>query len=96
VVGNVRDSILLEGMRSEMISISTEKVVNRLCRLARRIPAILLEKSDLKGQNGKLGLILHLPADSEVEVCGEGFNSRTVKVCHSGLYYFVFAEDLPR
>ena len=78
-----------------MISIPREKVVNRLCRLARRIPAILLEKAEHDGR-GKLGLILHLPADSDVEICGDGFNSRTVKVCHQGLYYFVFAEDLPR
>jgi len=84
-------------MREDAISIPTEKVVSRLCTLARRIPAILLEKtSEQSGQNGKLGLILQLPADADVEVCGDGFNSRTVKVCHNGLYYFVFAEDLPR
>ena len=84
-------------MRDEVISIPTERVVTRLCTLARRIPAILLEKSvNQSGGKGKLGLILHLPADSDVEVCGDGFNSRTVKVCHNGSYYFVFAEDLPR
>ncbi len=83
-------------MREDVISIPTEKVVSRLCTLARRIPAILLERSEQSDRNGKLGLILQLPADSDVEVCGDGFNSRTVKVCHNGLYYFVFSEDLPR
>ena len=84
-------------MREDVISIPTEKTVSRLCTLARRIPAISLENTtDQNGRNGKLGMILQLPAESDVEVCGDGFNSRTVKVCHNGLYYFVFAEDLPR
>jgi hypothetical protein len=83
-------------MREEAISIPTNKNVSRSCTLGRRIPAILLERSaEQNSGNGRLGRILHLPAESDVEVCGDGFNSRTVKVCHNGLYYFVFAEDLP-
>ncbi|MFL6447147.1 MAG: hypothetical protein ACJ746_05600 [Bryobacteraceae bacterium] len=81
-------------MREEVISIPTERAVNRVCTLGRRIPAILLQEPISQDGKGKLGPILHLPAESDVEVCGDGFNSRTVKVWYNGLYYFVFAEDL--
>jgi|tagenome__1003787_1003787.scaffolds.fasta_scaffold20986489_7 hypothetical protein len=82
-------------MREEALSISTDQVANRLCTLSRRIPAIALEKSGGPDGRGKLGLILHLAAGSDVEICGEGFNSRTVKVRQNDMYYFIFAEDLP-
>jgi hypothetical protein len=84
-------------MCKEVISIPTErKVVSRLCTLSHKIPAISLDKSAHHNDGeAKLGLIAQLPADSDVEVCGDGFDSRTVKVCHNGSYYFVFAEDLP-
>jgi hypothetical protein len=41
-----------------------------------------------------LGLIVHLPAGSNVQVCGEGFNHRTLKVRQGDAFYFVFQEDL--
>ncbi len=84
-------------MSEGAMPIPTDQVANRLCTLGRRVPAIVLERSG-DGKNGreKLGLILHLAAGSDVEICGDGFNSRTVKVCQNGLYYFIFAEDLPR
>jgi mevalonate kinase len=44
----------------------------------------------------KLGPMLLLPAGTRVELCGAGFNSRTVKVRHRDSYYFVFQENLAK
>ena len=42
----------------------------------------------------RLGTILQLPEGTQVRICGDGFNERTVKVVWEGAYYFVFLEDL--
>jgi hypothetical protein len=42
----------------------------------------------------RLGTILQLPEGTQVRICGEGFNDRTVKVLWEGSYFFVFFEDL--
>jgi hypothetical protein len=42
----------------------------------------------------RLGTILQLPEGTQVRVCGDGFNERTVKVAWEGAYYFIFWEDL--
>jgi hypothetical protein len=42
----------------------------------------------------QMGTILQLPAGTQVRVCGDGFNDRTVKVTCEGGNYFVFFEDL--
>jgi hypothetical protein len=63
-------------------------VDSRLYTLCRKIPAI-----PSRG-DAKLGPILYLPAGSQVQICGDGFNPRTVKVRHHHSYYFVFQEDL--
>lgn len=42
----------------------------------------------------RMGTILQLPAGTQVRVCGDGFNERTVKVSCEGGYYFLFFEDL--
>jgi hypothetical protein len=42
-----------------------------------------------------MGTILQLPEGTQVRVCGDGFNERTVKVSwEGGGYYFLFFEDL--
>ena len=47
------------------------------------------------GQQGaKLGAVTQLPSSTRVEVCGSGFNERTVKIRSNGHYYFVFRQDL--
>ena len=40
------------------------------------------------------GIISQLPNGAEVHVCGEGFNTRTVKVAWGGQLYFVFLQDI--
>jgi hypothetical protein len=84
-------------VREEVNSNSTDECMIRLCTLPRKIAAISLEKTgDQSDGPERMGLILQLPADTDVEVCGAGFNSRTVKVRHNDSYYFVFTEDLPK
>jgi hypothetical protein len=60
--------------------------------LPRNISAIQV----LSGAEGgmRMGTILQLPAGTQVRVCGDGFNERTVKVSWEGGYYFLFFEDL--
>ncbi|MBV8071568.1 MAG: hypothetical protein JO270_16785 [Acidobacteriaceae bacterium] len=50
-------------------------------------------KRDMDG-NWKMGLLTQLTAASPIEVCGEGFNEKTVKVRVKDSYYFVFRADL--
>lgn len=45
-------------------------------------------------EHGRLGMVTQLPSGTRVEVCGSGFNERTVKVRSNERYYFVFWQDL--
>lgn len=82
-------------MQEETIFIPMDWTVQRAYVLARTIPAIRLESPGRAADGkAKLGSILRLPVGSNVEVCGPGFNGRTVKVCCEHSYYFVFQEDL--
>jgi hypothetical protein len=42
----------------------------------------------------RTGLITQLPKDAAVEVCGEGFNERTIAVRWKDGFYFVFLQDI--
>jgi hypothetical protein len=72
--------------------IPDEQVGGRAVTLSRRISAIQLVRND--DGTVKLGLLGQLSAGTQITLCGEGFNERTVKVCTHGQYYFVFAQDL--
>ena len=63
----------------------------RLYTLAEEIPAIELTP-EVTGEM-RLGLVSKIPADSDVECCGQGFDGRTVKVRWRGKFYFVFRQD---
>lgn len=60
--------------------------------LTRTISAIQLLPAEDGG--AKLGLLSQLGPGLGVEICGTGFDERTVKVRSSDHYYFVFLEDL--
>ena len=60
--------------------------------LPKTIPAIPVISSP-EGPTD-IGTILQLPEGLQIEVCGEGFNERTVKVRSEGGYFFIFLEDL--
>jgi hypothetical protein len=42
----------------------------------------------------QIGLITQITPDGDIQVCGPGFDDRTVQVTLGGLPYFVFREDL--
>jgi hypothetical protein len=42
----------------------------------------------------RLGMITQLPQGAELELCGEGFNDRTIRVRWAEGFYFVFLQDL--
>lgn len=42
----------------------------------------------------KLGLLTQITPHFPIEVCGEGFNEKTIRVRVQGQFYFVFREDL--
>lgn len=61
-------------------------------RLFKPISAIQLVQAEDGG--AKLGVISQLGPGTTVEICGSGFNERTVKVRSASQYYFVFLQDL--
>ena len=61
-------------------------------RLFKAISAIQLVPAEEGG--ARLGLLSQLGPGSTVEICGSGFDERTVKVRSSNQYYFVFLQDL--
>jgi len=60
--------------------------------LAKNISAI--ELNGLENGKARLGPVLQLPSGAQIEVCGEGFNDRMVKIRSNGKYYFAFRSDL--
>ncbi len=62
------------------------------CTLLRTISAIEI----LPGpkERGRLGHIVQLAPGTRVDICGPGFNDRTVRICSEQHYYFAFREDL--
>ena len=61
-------------------------------KLSKNVAAIELQPTE----NGKtqLGVISQLPKGAELEICGDGFNARTMKVHCRGRHYFVFLQDV--
>ena len=80
-------------LKREEIHIPTSVRIERTCRLPRRMAAVELEADPVSGI-AKLGAIRTLPAGTPVEVCGAGYNDRTIKVRCGEQYYFVFQVDL--
>jgi hypothetical protein len=68
------------------------EAVLRTHTLGKNVAAIQLLNAD-KG-NTKLGMITQLPRGAELQICGDGFNERTVRVRWAEGYYFVFLQDL--
>ena len=42
----------------------------------------------------RCGRVCELPEGANLEICGSGFNERTVKARYANCYYHVFARDL--
>lgn len=60
---------------------------------ARILPARISAIHVMPGQEQR-GLVTQLPQSADVEICGDGFNDRTVKVRWHDSFYFVFRDDL--
>ncbi len=43
---------------------------------------------------GRLGMLTQIGQDAQLEICGDGFNERTVKVRWEDTLYFVFRQDI--
>jgi len=42
----------------------------------------------------RLGALTQIPQNAELEICGDGFDERTVKVRWQDSFYFVFRDDI--
>ena len=78
-------------LNKEALYIPSRTFSEGMATLSRRVAAIRLVET----QNGcgKLGPIQELPPGF-VELCGPGYNERTVKVRLKDDCYFVFRDDL--
>lgn len=65
-------------------------------REARIVPLRISAIPIVAAEDGKrrLGTITQLPQGAELEISGEGFNDRTVKVRWHNSFYFVFRDDI--
>jgi len=60
--------------------------------LSPRISAVELTSD--RHDHPRLGRITQLVQSCAIEICGEGFNERTVKVRYENSFYFVFRADV--
>jgi hypothetical protein len=60
--------------------------------LSKTIAAVNICKGD--DGSARMGLIAQLPKGADLEICGEGFNERTLKVRWENQLYFVFSQDI--
>lgn len=56
------------------------------------LSAIQIEQTE--DGKARLGMIAPIPEGAELEVCGSGFNDRTVKARWQNKFYFVFLQDI--
>jgi hypothetical protein len=66
--------------------------VEKTVRTQRKISAI--EIDSLSNGDVRLGALSEIPAGVELEICGPGFNGRTIKARHDQTFYFVFLQDI--
>lgn len=64
-----------------------------MCILSKPISALQLV-TDNTGRIRERRLT-QLPSKSAVEICGDGFNTRTIQVRSGENTYFIFRDDLP-
>ena len=63
--------------------------VPKIYRLPRKVAALNI------GQDSESpGYLMELPKGAQVEVCGCGYNDRTLRIRLHGEYYIAFAQDL--
>ena len=74
------------------VSLPNPVVLNRVYTLSDDISAMQILPF---GDSGvRLSPVSRLPRGAQIEACGDGFDSQTLKVCYEGQFYFVFLQDL--
>lgn len=79
-------------LNSDVLSIPDCLVPERSQTLRRTIAGIQLVPLD--GKKGRLGNVSQLVSGSRLDLCGDGYDARTVKVRCGKSFYFVFIQDL--
>ena len=79
-------------LNSDILSIPDCLVPERSHTLSKTIAAI--ELLPVEGKEGRLGNVSQLRPGSRLDFCGDGYDTRTVKVRCEGKFYFVFLQDL--
>ena len=74
-------------------SVTVDFSVMRVFRTQRSISAIEIENHET-GQV-LVGALSEIPAGAQIELCGPGFNYRTVKAKYNESVYFVYMQDIP-
>jgi hypothetical protein len=79
-------------LNRDVLSIPDCLISERSYTLSRPIAGIQLVPAE--GKQGRLGNVSQLCPGSLLDFCGEGYDTRTVKVRCKGNFYFVFLQDL--
>jgi len=74
------------------LPVSDAQFPTKSSKLPKNIAVIRLVGNEERGLH--FGGVSELPEGAEVDLCGEGFNERTVKVQWHGEFFFVFLQDL--
>ena len=79
-------------MNFDVLSVQGSEGNIRTVVLTRKASAVQLET--IANGTPKLGLICQFPPGTQVELCGDGYSERTVKVRYRDNFYFVFRNDI--
>jgi hypothetical protein len=77
----------------DQIFIPSPVSVTRTVQLSRLISAVHLEPAAESGR-ARLGEIRSLPVGATLEICGDGYNEKTIKIRCDKEFFFVFQTDL--
>lgn len=75
-------------------SSETRKTLPSLTSLSLEKPICAIQVLFTEKGEQRLGLLAQLGSGTTAEVCGPGFNDRTVRVRANGQIYFVFLQDI--
>jgi hypothetical protein len=78
-------------VRAEASSNSAESISRRRLLLSKSICAI---QSTRDNGDGERGGFTELAAGTPIEICGDGFNKRSLSIFANNRRYFVFIRDL--
>jgi hypothetical protein len=80
-------------LSEEVLAIPESVCAKKTYTLSRAVSAIHLMRA-ADGRHGRLGEVLQLEPGARLDCCGDGYNSRTIKVHYANEFYFVFLQDM--